>query len=42
VFIGKNDTISVAGSQSDDKTNPGFMQGRIGSVKDGKVAAFFH
>lgn len=41
VFIDKNDTIYVADSQSDDKTNPGFRQGiRIGSVKDGKVAAF--
>src|SRR5262249_774700 len=41
VFIDKNDTIYVADSQSDDKTNPGFKQGiRIGSVKDGKVAAF--
>jgi hypothetical protein len=30
-----------ADSQSEDKTNPGFSQGiRIGSVKDGKVAAF--
>ncbi len=41
VYIDKNDTIYVADSQSDDKTNPGFKQGiRIGSVKDGKVAAF--
>ena len=41
VFIDKNDTIYVADSQSDDKTNPGFSQGiRIGSVKDGKVTAF--
>ena len=41
VFIDKNDTIYVADSQSDDKTNPGFKQGiRIGSVKDGKVLAF--
>jgi hypothetical protein len=41
VFIDKNDTIYVTDSQSDDKTNPGFKQGiRIGSVKDGKVAAF--
>jgi hypothetical protein len=31
----------VADSTSSDKTNPGFMQGiRVGSVKDGKVAAF--
>jgi hypothetical protein len=41
VFIGNNDTIYVADSQSDDKTNPGFKPGiRIGSVRDGKVAAF--
>ncbi len=41
VFINKNDTIYVADSQSDDKTNPGFKQGiRIGNVKDGKVVAF--
>jgi sugar lactone lactonase YvrE len=41
VYIDKNDTIYVADSQSDAKTNPGFKQGiRIGSVKDGKVAGF--
>jgi DNA-binding beta-propeller fold protein YncE len=41
VFIDKNDTIYVADSQSDDKTNSGFKQGiRIGSTKDGKVIAF--
>src|SRR5580704_3598117 len=41
VYIDTNDTIYVADSQSDDKTNPGFKQGiRIGSVKDGKVLAF--
>ena len=41
VYIDKNDTIYVADSQSNDKINPGFMQGiRIGSVKDGKVSAF--
>jgi hypothetical protein len=41
VYIDKNDTIYVADSQSDDKTNPGFKRGiRIGSVKDGKVLAF--
>jgi len=41
VFIDKNDTIYVADSQSDDKTNPGFKPGiRIGSTKDGKVIAF--
>jgi len=41
VYIDKNDTIYVADSQSDEKTNPGFKQGiRIGSVKDGKMLAF--
>jgi len=41
VAIDKKDTIYVADSQSNDKTNPGFQQGiRIGSVKDGKVIAF--
>jgi sugar lactone lactonase YvrE len=41
VYINKNDIIYVADSTSSDKTNPGFMQGiRVGSVKDGKVAAF--
>jgi hypothetical protein len=41
VFIDKNDTIYVAASQSSQKRNPGFKQGiKIGSVKDGKVAAF--
>jgi DNA-binding beta-propeller fold protein YncE len=41
VYIDKSDVIYVADSQSDDKTNPGFQQGiRIGSAKDGKVAAF--
>ena len=41
VYIDKNDVIYVADSQSTDKTNPGFTQGiRIGSAKDGKVAAF--
>jgi sugar lactone lactonase YvrE len=41
VAIDRNDTIYVADSQSNDKTNPGFQQGiRIGSVKDGKVTAF--
>jgi DNA-binding beta-propeller fold protein YncE len=40
IYIDKNDTLYVADSQSDDKTNPGFKQGiRIGSVKDGKVLA---
>jgi streptogramin lyase len=41
VYIDKSDTIYVADSQSDDKTNPGFKQGiRVGSVKDGNVTAF--
>ena len=41
VYVSKDDIIYVADSQSTDKTNPGFKQGiRIGSVKDGKVAAF--
>jgi sugar lactone lactonase YvrE len=41
VFIDKQDTIYVADSQSDEKTNPGFKRGiRIGDTKDGKVTAF--
>jgi len=41
IAIDKNDTIYVADSQSNPTNNPGFKQGiRIGSVKDGKVAAF--
>jgi len=41
VYIDKSDIIYVADNQSNDKTNPGFMQGiRTGSVKDGKVTAF--
>ena len=41
VFIDKNDTLYVADSQSNEKTNPGFKQGiRIGSARDGKVSAF--
>jgi len=41
VFVDKNDMIYVADSQSDEKRNVPFRQGvRIGSVKDGKVAAF--
>jgi len=41
VFINKQDVIYVADSQSTESTNPGFKQGiRIGTVKDGKVAAF--
>jgi len=41
LFINKQNTIYVADSQSTEKTNPGYKQGvRIGTVKDGKVAAF--
>ena len=41
VFIDRNDTIYVADHQSTPQTNPGFMPGiRIGSIRDGKVAAF--
>src|SRR5499427_9886970 len=41
VAIDKNDMLYVADSQSTPSNNPGFKQGiRIGSVKDGKVAAF--
>jgi sugar lactone lactonase YvrE len=41
IAIDKNDVIYVADSQSDEKVNPGFKQGiRIGSAKDGKVAAY--
>ena len=41
IAIDKNDTIYVADTQSNERNNPGFKQGiRIGSVKDGKVAAF--
>jgi sugar lactone lactonase YvrE len=41
VYINKNDIIYVSDSTSNEKTNPGFMQGiRIGSAKDGRVAAF--
>jgi DNA-binding beta-propeller fold protein YncE len=41
VFIDKNDILYVADSTSTAETNPGFLQGiRIGSVKDGHVAAF--
>jgi len=40
VYI-RDDIIYVADSQSNEKVNPPFLQGiRIGSVKDGKVAAF--
>jgi hypothetical protein len=41
IAIGKDDTIYVADTQSNQQNNPGFKQGiRIGSVKDGKVSAF--
>jgi streptogramin lyase len=41
VFIDKNDVIYVADSESNNAQNPGFKRGlRIGSAKDGKVAAF--
>jgi NHL repeat len=41
VAIDRNDMIYVADSQSNATNNQGFQQGiRIGSVKDGKVAAF--
>jgi sugar lactone lactonase YvrE len=41
VWIGKNDEIYVADSQSSDKLNPGYKQGiRIGNAKDGKVTGF--
>jgi sugar lactone lactonase YvrE len=41
LFIDKNDTLYVTDSESNMAQNPGFKRGvRIGSVKDGKVAAF--
>src|SRR5213594_2082069 len=41
IFIDANDTIYVADSQSDPKSNPGFQKGiRIGSAKDGVVKNF--
>ena len=41
MFIGADDMIYVADSQSDEKVNPGFQKGiRIGSAKDGIVKAF--
>jgi DNA-binding beta-propeller fold protein YncE len=41
IFINKDDIIYVADSNSNDKVNPPFKQGiRIGSLKDGKVAAY--
>jgi sugar lactone lactonase YvrE len=40
VFVDANDTIYVADSQSNSRTNPGYIRGiRIGSAKDGKVTA---
>jgi len=41
IFIDANDTIYVADSQSDEKSNPGFKKGiRIGSTKDGIVKTY--
>jgi len=41
VAIDKNDVLYVADDQSNETRNPGFKTGlRIGSAKDGKVAAF--
>jgi sugar lactone lactonase YvrE len=41
IYIDKRDTIYVTDSQSGAEYNPSYQQGiRIGSVKDGKVAAF--
>ena len=41
IYIDGKDRIYVADHQSNAKLNPGFKRGvRIGSVKDGKVAAF--
>lgn len=41
LFIDKNDILYVTDSESNMAQNPGFNRGvRIGSVKDGKVAAF--
>ncbi|MBV9970152.1 MAG: hypothetical protein JO228_09225, partial [Xanthobacteraceae bacterium] len=41
LFIDKKDVIYVTDSESNTAQNPGFKRGiRIGSVKDGKVAAF--
>ena len=41
VAIDKNDVLHVADDQSNEARNPGFKTGiRIGSAKDGKVAAF--
>jgi|HubBroStandDraft_1064217.scaffolds.fasta_scaffold27040_3 sugar lactone lactonase YvrE len=41
IFIAKDDTMYVVDSESNTARNPGFKRGvRIGSAKDGKVAAF--
>ena len=41
IFIDAKDTIYVADSQSDPKTNPGFTRGiRIGNARDGRLTAF--
>jgi sugar lactone lactonase YvrE len=41
IFIAKDDTIYVVDSESNTARNPGFKRGiRIGSAKDGKIAAF--
>ncbi|MBM3778510.1 MAG: hypothetical protein FJW23_09765 [Acidimicrobiia bacterium] len=41
IFIDRNDTIYVADSISNPKSNPGWKRGiRIGSARDGRVTAF--
>jgi DNA-binding beta-propeller fold protein YncE len=41
IFIDTDDTLYVADSQSNAKTNPGFQMGTyIGSARDGKLTAF--
>jgi sugar lactone lactonase YvrE len=41
LFIAEDDTIYVADSESNARRNPGWKRGiRIGSAKDGRVAAF--
>jgi sugar lactone lactonase YvrE len=40
LYIDRNDVLYSADTQSDEKTNPGFVRGiRVGSAKDGKVTA---
>ena len=40
VFVDANDTLYVADSQSNSRTNPGYTRGiRIGNARDGKVTA---